>query len=151
MENLNIEFSETNKGKEQVVINRKYKFNLRYIKKDNLKVYYFTEYKTVNKCKSFIILNKKNEIIEYENLHNHSEKEFDVSISLVKHNIKDDIRKSSIPFEINPKRIFDEISEEIGFICPEYNTVRSQTTRYINKKLPYNIITNFDEIPDESE
>ncbi|ORX64514.1 hypothetical protein BCR32DRAFT_287055 [Anaeromyces robustus] len=66
-------------------------------------------------------------------------------------NLKDNIRKSSIPFEIKPKRIFNEISKEIGFICPEYNTVRSQTTRYINKKLPYNIITNFDEIPDESE
>ena len=38
----------------------------------------------------------------------------------------------------------------MGFICPEYNSIRSQITRSINKKLPDDV-TTFDEIPDESE
>jgi len=36
------------------------------------------------------------------------------------------------------------------FLCPEYNTIKSQISRYINKQLPPDV-TSFDEIPDESE
>ena len=36
---------ESNKGKEQVIINKKYKFNFSYIRKDNSKVYKCTKYK----------------------------------------------------------------------------------------------------------
>ncbi len=67
--------------------------------------------------------------MKYEGLHNHLEKEFEASISITKHKIKEEIRKSSTPFDIKPKRIFDEISKEVGFICPEYNSVKSQVTR----------------------
>ena len=54
---------------------------------------------------------------------------------------------------IKPKRLFNEVfSLEMGFICPEYNTVRSQITRSINKQLhPDPGATTFDEIPEESE
>ncbi|KAG4108008.1 hypothetical protein H8356DRAFT_1301008 [Neocallimastix lanati (nom. inval.)] len=34
--------------------------------------------------------------------------------------MKNEIRKTSIPFDINPKHIYNEISEEIGLICIEY-------------------------------
>ncbi len=145
-----IEISETNRGKEQIIVNKKYKFNFSTLKKDNSKVYRCTEYRTLNKCKSFIILNDKKEILKYENLHNHLEKEYDASMSIVKHKIKDEIRQSSIPFDIKPKRIFNEISKEMGFMCPEYYSIRSQITRNIDKQLPSSI-TTFDEIPDESE
>ncbi|KAG4093216.1 hypothetical protein H8356DRAFT_1335048 [Neocallimastix lanati (nom. inval.)] len=64
-ENLKIEFSETNRGKEQYV--------------DALN----TEQKKIN-VKSFIILNEKKEIL------------------------------NSTPFDIRPKRIFNEISKEVG-------------------------------------
>jgi len=73
-ENLKIEFSETNRGKEQVNINKK-NLNLIFstLKKNNSKVYRCTEYRNrKNKCKSFIILNEKKEILKYEDLHNHS-------------------------------------------------------------------------------
>jgi len=73
-ENLKIEFSETNRGKEQVIINRKFKFNFSTLKKNNSKVYIWTEYRTKNKCKSFIILNNKKEILKYKDLQNHLEK-----------------------------------------------------------------------------
>jgi len=53
-------------------------------------------------------------------LHNHLEKEFDASISIKEHIIKDEIRKSSILLGIDPKRIFNEFSQEMKFICPEY-------------------------------
>ncbi|OUM68226.1 hypothetical protein PIROE2DRAFT_4104 [Piromyces sp. E2] len=65
-ETINFEFSETNRGREQIIINRKYKFNFSKNKKDNTKVYRCTEYKTLNKCKSFIILNDKKEINSIE-------------------------------------------------------------------------------------
>jgi len=47
--------------------------------------------------------------------------------------MKNEIRKRSIPFDIKPKRLYNEISQEMGFICPEYNTIKSQISRYIKK------------------
>ncbi|KAL6589442.1 hypothetical protein U3516DRAFT_772111 [Neocallimastix sp. 'constans'] len=38
----------------------------------------------------------------------------------------------------NLKHIFNEISQEMGFICPEYKTIESKITRDINKQLPPN-------------
>ena len=149
-ENIEIEISETNRGKEQIIINKKYKYNFSKLRKDNSKKYRCTEYKTLNKCKSFIVLNDNKEILEYESLHNHFGKEFDVSISLTKHKMKEEIRKSSIPFDVKRRRIYNEISQEMGFICPEYNSIKSQISRSINKQLPPEI-KSFDEIPDESE
>ncbi|ORX76414.1 hypothetical protein BCR32DRAFT_284173 [Anaeromyces robustus] len=143
-----IEFSETNRGKKQLIINKKYKFNFSLKKKDNSKVYRCTEYKTANKCKSFIILNDKNEILKYESFHNHLEKEFDASLSLIKHKIKEEIRKSIIPMDLKPRRIYNEVSQNMGFICPEYDTIRSQILRNINKQI-HTDITTFDEIPNE--
>ncbi|ORX52493.1 hypothetical protein BCR32DRAFT_251807 [Anaeromyces robustus] len=144
-----IEFSETNRGKKQLIINKKYKFNFSLKKKDNSKVYRCTEYKTANKCKSFIILNDKNEILKYESFHNHLEKEFDASLSLIKHKIKEEIRKSTIPMDLKPRRIYNEVSQNMGIICPEYDTIRSQILRNINKQI-HTDITTFDEIPNES-
>jgi len=99
-ENINIEISETNWGKEQIIINKKYKSNFSFKKKkkkkkkkknkqfikkkkkkkkkkDNSKIYNCTEYKIINKWKSIIIINVKKGILKYESLHNHLEKEFD--------------------------------------------------------------------------
>jgi len=149
-ENLKIEISETNRGKKQIIINRKYKFNFAAEKKDNTKVYRCTEYRTLNKCKSFIILNDKMEILKYESLHNHLEKEYEASKSIVKHKIKDAIRKSPFSLDIKPKRIFNEVSLDMGLICPEFNSIRTQIIRSQNKQLPPDI-TTFDEIPEESE
>ncbi|KAG4083385.1 hypothetical protein H8356DRAFT_1326411 [Neocallimastix lanati (nom. inval.)] len=141
--------SETNKEKTQIIVNRKYKFNLWYIT-NNTKVFKCTEYKTVKKCKSYIILNDNNKVIKYENKHTHPGKEYDASVSIVKHKMKNEIRKTSIPFDINPKHIYNEISEEIGLIYPEYSSIKSQISRYIKKQLPPDI-SKFNEIPDESE
>ena len=105
IENIKIEISETNRGKEQLIINRKYKYNFSKLKKDNSKVYRCTEYKTLNKCKSFININDNKDILEYESEHNHLEKEFDASVSITKHKIKEEIRKSSIPMNLKPKHI----------------------------------------------
>jgi len=137
-ENLNIEVSETNRGKEQIIINKKYKFNYSSTKKDGTKVFRCTEYKTLNRCKSFIILNDEREIIKYDNSHNHLENEIDASISIAKHRIKDEIRKST-DMNIKPKRIYDDISQKMGFLCPEYNTIKSQIARSIRKEQPNKI------------
>eukprot|EP00833_Pecoramyces_ruminatium_P001480 jgi/Orpsp1_1/1175512/evm.model.c7180000054154.1 len=47
--NLNIEISETNRGKKQIILNKKYKYNFSKKKKDNTDIYRCTEYKTLNK------------------------------------------------------------------------------------------------------
>ena len=36
------------------------------------------------------------------------------------------------------------------FMCPEFNSIKFQISRNLNKKLPSNVIT-FTEIPNESE
>eukprot|EP00833_Pecoramyces_ruminatium_P012295 jgi/Orpsp1_1/1186327/evm.model.d7180000049809.1 len=149
-ENLEIDISETNRGRNKIIINKKYKYNFSKIIKDNKKIFRCTEYKTHNKCKSFIVLNENKEVIRYKCLHNHPGKEFEVSKSLLKHKIKNEIRKSSIPSDIKSKRLFDEISQKMGYMCPEYKTIKSQIIRYKNKLLFPNI-TLFDEVPDDSE
>ncbi|ORY28868.1 hypothetical protein LY90DRAFT_513015 [Neocallimastix californiae] len=79
-----------------------------------------------------------------------SKKEIDVPISVAKHKIKEEIKKNSIPMDIKPKHIFNAVSQEMGLICPEYSTIRSQIIRNINKQFPPNI-ESFDDIPIESK
>ncbi|ORY12375.1 hypothetical protein LY90DRAFT_518355 [Neocallimastix californiae] len=129
--NLEIEISKTNRGKEQIILNRKYKFNLSSKRKDNSK-------------------NINNQILEYDDSHNHLENKFGAAKSIVKNKIKDEISKSSIPFNVNIKRTYDEISQGMGLICPGYNSIKSQVTRSRRKQLPPDI-TTFDEIPNESK
>ena len=71
-------------------------------------------------------------------------------LSVAKHKIKEEIKKNSIPMDIKPKHIFNAVSQEIGLICSEYGTIRSQIIRNINKQFPPNI-KSFDDIPFESE
>ncbi|KAG4084205.1 hypothetical protein H8356DRAFT_1436396 [Neocallimastix lanati (nom. inval.)] len=117
-DNVEIEISETNQGNEQIIINKKHKFNFSFQRKDKSKIYRCSEYKTLNK--------------------------------LAKHKIKEEIKKNSIPMDIKPKHIFNAVSQEMGLICPEYSTIRSQIIRNINKQFPPNI-KSFDDIPIESK
>ncbi|KAL6612257.1 hypothetical protein U3516DRAFT_798575 [Neocallimastix sp. 'constans'] len=107
---------------------------------DKSKIYRCTEYKTLNKCKSLIILNDKKEVLKYESLHNHLEKEIDVSILIAKHKIKEEIKKNSIPMDIKPKHILNAVSQEMGFICPEYkhltNNASESYNSYLNNIFP---------------
>ncbi|KAG4082285.1 hypothetical protein H8356DRAFT_1437856 [Neocallimastix lanati (nom. inval.)] len=133
-DNIEIEISETNRGNEQIIINKKHKFNFSFQRKDKSKIYRCTEYKTLNKCKSLIILNDKKEVLKYESLHNHLEKEIDVSISVAKHKIKEEIKKNSIPMDIKPKHIFNAVSQEMGLICPKYNDIPIESEYYKTKR-----------------
>jgi len=151
-ENLTVYISESNKGEEQIIINNQYKFNISHIRKDNSKVYKCTEYKKKNKCNSFIILSNDKKVLKYDSSHNHPENEYSVSLSIMKHKIKDEIKKYSNPFDIKRKRLYNEIFKEMMFIypCPEYTSIKTLISRNINKKLPSNV-TTFNEIPNESE
>jgi len=66
----------------------------------------------------------------------------------VKHTIKDEIRNSLIPLSIKPKLIFNEVSQEMRFICLEYDAIKSQIIRNINKQLPPDV-SKFNEVPNE--
>ncbi|KAL6633018.1 hypothetical protein U3516DRAFT_791810 [Neocallimastix sp. 'constans'] len=90
------------------------------------------------------------EILKYDSSHNHPDKEYDVSLSIMKRKIKDGIEKSTIPFGIKIKPLYNKISKEMGHICPEYNSIKSQISRNLNIKLPSNV-TTFTEIPNESK
>jgi len=46
---------------------------------------------------------------------------------------KDEIRKRFVSLSIKPKCIFNEVSQEMRFKCSEYNTIKYQMTRNINK------------------
>jgi len=58
--------------------------------------------------------------------------------------------KSLIPLGIKIKTLYNKISKEMVFICPEYNPIKSKISRNLNKKLPSNV-TTFAEIPNEFE
>ncbi|ORY81110.1 hypothetical protein LY90DRAFT_500205 [Neocallimastix californiae] len=87
-------------------------------------------------------------ILKYDGIHNHFEQEYNAALSFSKYKIKKEIKKSSIPFNIKPKRVFNQISQDIGFICPEFKSIKSQIIRDINKQLPPNI-SSFEEIPEK--
>ncbi|KAG4081954.1 hypothetical protein H8356DRAFT_1438137 [Neocallimastix lanati (nom. inval.)] len=144
-ENITIYISESNKGEEQIIINKQYKFNFSHSRKDNSRVYKCTEYKKNNKCKSFIILNNGKEILKYESLHNHPGNEYSVSLSVMKHKIKDEIKKHSNPFDIKRKDYIMKFLKKWDLYI-----LKTLILRSINKKLPSNV-TTFNEIPNESE
>jgi len=150
LKNLDIEISKTIRGKEQVILDRKYKFNFS-SKKGDLKKYKCTEYKTLNNWPSFIILNDKNEPLEYNNQHSHHEQRYEASKSIIKCKITDKIINSPNPYNVNTKRVYDGLIEGMD-IFPPYDTIKSQlarTKRKLLELLPD--IKTFDEIPDESE
>jgi len=57
------------------------------------------------------------------------------------------LKNIQILLDIKRKRLYNEISKEMGFI---YIRVKTLILRSINKKLPFNVVT-FNEIPNESE
>ncbi|KAG4102781.1 hypothetical protein H8356DRAFT_1324761 [Neocallimastix lanati (nom. inval.)] len=62
---------------------------------------------------------EKNLII---NSHNHPEKEYDM-----------ELKKSSIPSGIKIKPLYNKNYKEMRFICSEYNSIKSQISRNLNK------------------
>ncbi|KAG4107011.1 hypothetical protein H8356DRAFT_1625135, partial [Neocallimastix lanati (nom. inval.)] len=108
--------------KPKIIVNRKYKFNLWYIT-INTKIFKCTKYKTVKKCKSYIILNDNNKVIKYENKHTYLGKEYDTSVSIVKHKMKNEIRKTSIPY----------IKKQLPPDISKFNEIPDKSEYYINE------------------
>ncbi|ORY70832.1 hypothetical protein LY90DRAFT_503935 [Neocallimastix californiae] len=44
-----------------------------------------------------------------------------------------ELKKSSIPYGIKIKPLYNKISKEMRFICLEYNSIKSQISRNLNK------------------
>ncbi|KAG4088842.1 hypothetical protein H8356DRAFT_1333985 [Neocallimastix lanati (nom. inval.)] len=86
--------------------------------------------------KDNLIIDK--EILKYDSSHIHPEKEYDVSLSIMKHKIKDGIEKSSIPLGIKIKPLNNIISKEMGLISEipseseYYKTKRAKLFREYN-------------------
>ncbi|KAG4081890.1 hypothetical protein H8356DRAFT_1438200 [Neocallimastix lanati (nom. inval.)] len=96
--NLEIEISKTNRGKEQIILNRKYKFNLSSKRKDNSK-------------------NINNQILKYDDSHNHLENKFGAAKLIVKIKLKMKFQK--VQFLLMYGSLY----------CPGYNSIKSQVTR----------------------
>ncbi len=79
---LKIVIRKTNWGKKLIIIDKKYKFNYSFTKKDETNVYRCTEYKTMKNWNSLVILLGDKDIIKYVDNHNHLENETAASISL---------------------------------------------------------------------
>jgi len=92
------------------------------------------------------------EILEYESSYNYLEKEYQASKSIVKHKIKETIRKKKKLFLwiIDQSVYFRKFLRTWDLICPEFNSVRTHIIRNQNKQLPPDI-TTFEEISEESE
>ncbi|KAG4090779.1 hypothetical protein H8356DRAFT_1430878 [Neocallimastix lanati (nom. inval.)] len=107
-----------------------------------------TEYKTLNKCKSLIILNDKKEVLNYESLHNHLEKEIDVSISVAKHKIKEEIKKIQfleyfnknylLKYNVNNWNYYENIEHLTNNTSESYNSYLNNI--FSNKPLFYKLI-----------
>ena len=50
-----------------------------------------------------------------------------------------ELKKSSIPYGIKIKPLYNKISKEMRFICSEYNSIKSQISRNLNKNYHPNI------------
>ncbi|KAG4101608.1 hypothetical protein H8356DRAFT_1365033 [Neocallimastix lanati (nom. inval.)] len=61
-------------------------------------------------------------ILKYDSSLNHFEKEYDM-----------ELKKSSIPYGIKIKPLYNKISKEMRFICSEYDSIKSQISRNLNK------------------
>jgi len=72
-DNIKIDMSETNRGKNQIIVDKIYKFNFSYKIGNNITICRYIHYKTDKKCDSFIVLNDKEDVIKYKDSHNHFE------------------------------------------------------------------------------
>jgi len=77
--------------------------------------------RSLNKCKIFIILKYKKDILKYESLHyNYLEKNSMYLQLITKHKIINEIKRNSTLFDIRPKCLYNEISWKIKPLFPEY-------------------------------
>ncbi|KAG4088137.1 hypothetical protein H8356DRAFT_1296968 [Neocallimastix lanati (nom. inval.)] len=136
-ENLIIDISESNKGKEQIIINKKYKFNFSYKRKDNSKVYKCTEYKKINKCKSFIILNDKKEILKYNKMGLTCPEYISIK-SQISRNLNKKLPSNVTTFAEIPTKLFREYNDDIFvdgtfFIAPKFSYQIFITRTYVKE------------------
>ncbi|KAL6632239.1 hypothetical protein U3516DRAFT_871981 [Neocallimastix sp. 'constans'] len=128
----------TNRRKEQVIINRKFKFNFSILKKNYSKVYRCTEYRTKNKCKFFIILNDKKETLKNEDLHNHNhlEKESQIARNINKKIPPDVTTFDTIP---NESKYYKTERNENFMIFKNSNIIIFQSPFQTKLFIQYNI------------
>ncbi|KAL6613684.1 hypothetical protein U3516DRAFT_750080 [Neocallimastix sp. 'constans'] len=74
-------------------------------------------------------------ILKYDSSHNYPEKVYDM-----------ELKKSSIPYDIKIKPLYNKISKEMRFICSEYNSIKSQISRNLNKNYHPIVIKKANEI-----
>ena len=136
------------RGKEMLIVDDIYLFNLAQKNKDNSKLYKCVEYKTDYKCKAFIKI-KNNEIISYENTHNHKDKELYTVKEELRKEIKNEIINSNDKFSIKVPRLFKSRSADKGIKGPSFTSIKSTLYNTVSNSLPQDV-DSFDNIPEES-
>ena len=83
-----IDFIKSIRNKVQIIIDNKYIYTFASEDKKGNKNFKCNFYKTVNKCSSSIKLNKENNIVKYEDYHNHEISNIKASAAKAKSEIK---------------------------------------------------------------
>ena len=135
--------------KEQLIVDDIYIFNLHKINKDKSKFYKWTEYKTIHKCKAFIKLNEKEEIINFLNVHNHLDNEIKAIHEETRKEIVKEIKNTKDPFAIKIPRLVKSYSVDKGIKSPSFDSIKTTLYKEVNQSFPNNI-TSFEDAPDES-
>ena len=135
--------------KEQLIVDDIYIFNLHKINKDKSKFYKCSEYKTIHKCKAFIKLDEKEEIINFSNVHNHLDNEIKAIHEETRKEIVNEINNTKDPFAIKIPRLVKSFSVDKGIKSPSFDSIKTTLYKEINKSFPINIVS-FEDAPDES-
>lgn len=123
------------RGKEMLIVDDIYSFNLAQKNKDNSKLYKCVEYKTSYKCKAYFKIKNK-EIISYENNHNHKDRELYTIKEELRKEIKNEINNSNDKFSIKLPRLFKSRPADKGIKGPSFNSIKSSLYKAISSFLP---------------
>ena len=86
--NPKIDFIKSSRNKDQLILNDKYIYYFISEDKKGNKTFKCSLYKTINKCSSYIKLDKDNNIVKYESYHNHEISTMKASAAKAKSEIK---------------------------------------------------------------
>ena len=139
----------TRRKNEQLIVDDVYLFNLQKTNKDKSKYYKCVEYKTLSKFSAYIKLNDKDEIIKYDNKHNHNAHEIKTFQEEGRKILYIEIKNSLEPFSIKIPKLYNSYSADKGIKSPVYSSIISTLYNDISKKFPKDILS-FETAPDES-
>ena len=127
------------RNKPKLIVDELYLFNLNYqYKKNKVELYRCQKFKTSLLCKAYLKI-QNNEIIEYNNNHNHLSNDLNIIKEITKKDLKNQLNNASDPFTLKIPKLYKSYSTDKGIRIPSYNTVKTTLYKEIRKFLPEEI------------